>query len=86
MSKFLTWDMLKDKIEQMTEQERQRPVCVWGCDISIRKEIWLDKTHENMYYHDDFDGICYPESDLDDYDPKECCLVAAAGTYYLDID
>lgn len=84
--KSLTWAMLKEKIEQMNEQEQQEPVRVWGEEISLKSEITLDRTNEDMYYNDDFDGVCYPESELDDYNPEECTLVAKTGTYYLDID
>ena len=84
--KSLNWAMLKEKIEQMNEQEQQEPVRVWGEEISLKSEITLDRTNENMYYNDDFDGVCYPESELDDYKPEECTLVAKTGTYYLDID
>ena len=48
--KSLTWSMLKEKIEQMNEQEQQEPVRVWGEEISLKSEITLDRTNENMYY------------------------------------
>lgn len=86
MVKPLTWAMLKERIEQMTEQEQQENVKVWGCEMPLRNEATLEKTDENMYYNDDFDGICYPESELEDYTPEECTLVAKKGTYYLDIE
>lgn len=33
--KSLTWAMLKEKIEQMNEQEQQEPVRVWGEERSL---------------------------------------------------
>lgn len=83
---YLTWDMLKEHIEQMTEQKRNEPVRVWGDDISLRSKITLEITPENMYYNDDFDGVCYPESMLEDYSPDDCILVAKKGIYYLSIN
>lgn len=58
--KLLTWAMLKEKIEQMNEQEQQEPVRVWGEDMPLKSEIILDRANENMYYNDDFDEVCYP--------------------------
>lgn len=44
--KSLTWAMLKEKIEQMNEQEQQEPVRVWGEEISLKSEITLDRTNK----------------------------------------
>ena len=41
--KLLTWAMLKEKIEQMNEQEQQEPVRVWGEDMPLKSEIILDR-------------------------------------------
>lgn len=82
--KYLTWAMLKERIEQMSEYEQQQPVMAWGDEMPLKKEIILCKTDEDMYFNDDFD-CCYPESELDDYAPEDCELVTKKGTYYLDI-
>lgn len=82
--KPLTWAALKERIEKMTEQELQQPVRVWGEDMPIKNAFW-DKADEDMYFHDDFD-YCYPESELEDYTPEECILMAKKGTYYLYIE
>lgn len=82
----LTWAMLKERIAQMTEQEQQQPVRVWGCDMPLKSEATLEKTDEDLYYNDDFEGICYPESELEDYKPEDCTLVITKGSYYLDIE
>lgn len=80
----MTWKELKDKISHMTEEEQLQEVAVWGEDISIRNRCCLSKTHEAMYYSDDWDE-CYDESNLDpeDFKNPDIHKVCESGTYYI---
>lgn len=35
--KYLTWAMLKERIEQMSEDEQQQPVMAWGDETPLTK-------------------------------------------------
>lgn len=81
----MTWKELANKIHLMSPEEQEQMVYVWGEDMSLRTGNMLEKTDEDMYYNDDFDGVSYPESLLDDYKPEECELVCEKGTYYINL-
>lgn len=83
----MTWKELKDKISNMTEEEQQKEVAVWGEDITLHnKNCFLMKEPEAMYYSDNWDSVV-PESKLepeDFYDPS-AYKVSDAGLYYISI-
>lgn len=82
----MTWKELKDKISQMTEEELQQEVVVWGEDFSIKHDCTLVKSEENQYYNDIWGGdCCYPESELEkeDLTAHGTVLSCKEGQYYI---
>lgn len=78
----LTWKMLKERIEKMTEEEQNELVRVCIEDYPILSNLFLEKNSENWYYHDDFESAI-PESDLDSYKPEDCELFLEKGKYII---
>lgn len=83
----MTWKELKDKISDMTEEEQQREVAVWGEDITLHnKDCSLVKELGAMYCSDNWDSAI-PEGELepeDFYDPS-VYKVSDVGLYYISI-
>lgn len=82
--KVFTWKELADKINSMTEEEKNEPVRVWGEDLSLRDNCWLTKDNEDMCQYTDAccEDSCMPRSDIEDEYNYE--VVLEAGKYYLD--
>lgn len=79
----MTWNELKEAISNMPESELNKDVKVWGESVSLT-DVSLEKASDNMYYHDDFDGECCPEYNLEDYkDDPDTYLVCEKGFHYL---
>lgn len=79
----MTWNELKEAINNMPESELDKEVKVWGESIRLT-DVLLEEALDNMYYHDDFDDECVPEYELGDYkDNPDTYLVCEKGFHYL---
>lgn len=79
----MTWNELKEAINNMPESELDKEAKIWGESFPLT-DVSLEKASENMYYHDDFDNECCPESQLEDYrDNPDLYLVCGIGFHYL---
>lgn len=81
----MTWKELKDKISDMTEEEQQKEVAVWGEDITLHNgDCLLVKELEAIYYSDNWDSS-KPESwlELEDFDDPSVHKASDAGLYYI---
>lgn len=76
----LTWQDLYDHIATMSEQERNRPVLIWGEETPLSDDVALCCEAEDMVY-DPEDIVCVLRSEYDcEGDPE---VVLPAGTTYL---
>lgn len=81
----LTWNELKEKIEKMSEEQRNKKIFVTGEDMYF-VEVFLQKSNENMYIADNWD-CSVSESDLDDDDRNSPGFykIMDKGTYFLNV-
>ena len=79
---ILTWEDLANKINQMTPEERNERVKVWGDERNLCDDVCLTKESEDMCYDED-----YPEDGcglMSNFEENSSIKVALeAGKYYL---
>lgn len=81
----MTWKELRDKISQMTEEEQQKEVAIWGEDFNICiNHCNLEKANEDIYYSSEWD-LTQLESELEpeDKDNPNVKKVCKKGTHYI---
>lgn len=80
---YLTWKSLADKISKMSEAEQQEPVKVWGEDLPLSDECVLCKDSEDVCFHPEYLGECYPRSDFEPEHQDGLIVALEAGKYYI---
>ena len=80
--KILTWEDLANKINQMTPEERNERVKVWGEERDFCDDVCLTKESEDMCYDEDYPGDgCDVRSNFDK--GTNLAVSLEAGKYYL---
>ena len=80
--KILTWEDLANKINQMTPEERNERVKVWGEERNFCDDVCLTKESEDMCYDEDYPGDgCDVRSNFEENSSIKVAL--EAGKYYL---
>lgn len=79
----MTWRELKEKIEEMPEDQKDRPAIACGEETPIT-DVVLARFDEDMYANDEWDYV-EPDGNLSDEDKEDpgTRLVVEKGTYYL---
>lgn len=80
--KSLTWKELADRINKMSDGQKNELVRVWGEDRPLSDGVWLDVENEDMCYDPDCpeDG-CEVRSNWEERD--QLIVALPAGKYYL---
>lgn len=80
----MTWKELKDKISLMTEEEQRQEVAVWGENMNLMKDCFLEKTNEDMYCNSEWDYTREEsELELEDKNDPDVHKVYEAGMHYI---
>ena len=83
--KALTWKDLADKISQMTPEEKNETVKVWGSELQICDDVVLTKESEDMCCDEEYpSGGCDVRSNFEE--GTELYVALKANTYYLNAD
>ena len=83
--KVLTWEVLAEKINQMSPEERKESVKVWGDERNFCDDVCLTKESEDMCYDEYYPEYgCEARSNF----TKDCNpgVALGAGKYYLHAD
>lgn len=80
--KPLTWKQLADKINKMSEEEKNQPVQTWSEDTPLHRDCFLMRADEDLYACDEFDAV-FTKDELDDEQIEDCFIVVKKNTPYL---